>query len=154
MDMSAISLESDDEDLPTRIGIGSRKNSDVNLASRALALEEGRIHRLGHKVRQDIIETTSPNDDRPLDPSAWAEGSRMSEMVNRMADTSGPELRVMLEKSGWEGVLENLGANMQELKQLQMKDPVGWEQFKESQLIAFANKKIGGGSEAGASAVQ
>lgn len=146
VDVSGLSLDSEDEDTnrtPPRIGIGSRKNSDVSLASRALSKEEGRIHRIGQKVRQDLLETTSPRGDQPLDPGLWAEGSRMSEMTNKMTETSGPELRAMLEKSGWEGVLGNLGANLEELKQLQMRDPVGWEQFKESQLKAFANKKIG-----------
>lgn len=144
LDMSALTLESEDEEvqLSSRMGMGSRKNSDVSLANRALALEEGRIHKIGQKVRRDLLGTTSAAD-RPLDASAWAEGSRMSEMVHKMTETSGPELRIILEKSGWEGVLENLGANMEELKQLQMQDPVGWEQFKESQLKSFANRSIG-----------
>lgn len=143
LDMSAPSLDSEDEDRRTPPRMGSRKNSDVSLAGRALALEEGRIHRLGQKVRQDLIETSSPSGDKLMDSSAWAEGSRMDEMVKKMTETSGPELREILERSGWEGVMENLGANLEELKQLQMKDPVGWEQFKESQLKAFANKRIG-----------
>lgn len=132
----------------------SRKNSDVSLASRALGLEEGRIHRLGHQVRQDMItKTSSHNNNRQDDATlmssldaddAWAEGSRLSEMTKKMVNLSGPELRAILERSGWEGVMESLGANLEELKLLQMKDPVGWEQFRESQLKAFANKKIGG----------
>jgi len=152
IDFSALSNDSEDEehDIAGRMGLGSRKNSDVSLANRALALEEGRIQRLGHKVRRDLIESSSPCGDKPLDPSAWTEGSRMSEMINRMTETSGPELREILESSGWDGVLENLGANMEELKQLQMKDPVGWEQFKESQIKAFANKKIGQPAEGSA----
>ena len=60
--------------------------------------------------------------------------------ASRMADISGPELRVIVEKDGWEGVMEKMGANLEELQQLQMKDPVGWEQFKESQLAARANR--------------
>lgn len=157
-DTSALSLDSDEEGFTgfprPATGLGSRKNSDVSLASRALALEEGRIHRLGQQVRRDMIETSSASNDKPLDPSAWAEGSRMSEMVKCMTETSGPELQEILERSGWEGVLENLGANMEELKQLQMVDPIGWEQFKESQLKAFANKKIGQDGHMGESAIE
>ncbi|KAL1297304.1 hypothetical protein AAFC00_004856 [Neodothiora populina] len=123
----------------------SRKNSDVSLASRALSLEEGRIHRIGQKVRQDLVTKSSSlsTPAKPLDASAWAEGSRMSEMINTMTETSGPELREILERGGWEEVMERLGANLEEIRQLQMKDPVGWEQFKESQIKALKNREIG-----------
>ena len=137
-------IESDlDEDEIHAGGSGPmrRKASDVSLASRALAIEEGRIHRLGHKVRQDLIDV--PVAVQPLESDAhaeWAPGSHMAEIASRMADLSGPELKVMVDQGGWEGVMEKMGANLEELQQLQMKDPQGWEQFKESQLTARANR--------------
>ncbi|KAK4944522.1 Microtubules assembly and stabilization protein, partial [Elasticomyces elasticus] len=42
----------EDNELRSRV---HRSNSDVSLAGRALALEEGRVHRLGQKVRRDIL---------------------------------------------------------------------------------------------------
>ncbi|KAI4720047.1 RNI-like protein [Aureobasidium sp. EXF-10727] len=139
---SAIESDQDEE---LHVGGGGsmrRKASDVSLASRALAIEEGRIHRLGHKVRQDIIDV--PIGVQTSEPDAhteWAPGSHMAEIASKLGDISGPELRVMLDqKGGWEGVMEKMGANLEELQQLQMKDPQGWEQFKESQLKARANR--------------
>lgn len=134
-----------ESDLDDEVHIGpdmNRKASDVSLASRALSREEGRIHRLGHKVRQDLIDVPGPAAPVP-DSEVHAEfqpGSHMADLASRMADISGPELRVIVEKDGWEGVMEKMGANLEELQQLQMKDPVGWEQFKESQLAARANR--------------
>ncbi|KAI4741617.1 RNI-like protein [Aureobasidium sp. EXF-12298] len=137
-------IESDlDEDEIHASGSGSmrRKASDVSLASRALAIEEGRIHRLGHKVRQDLIDVPVAVQTSESDAHAeWAPGSHMAEIASKMADLSGPELRVMVAHGGWEGVMEKMGANLEELQQLQMKDPQGWEQFKESQLITRANR--------------
>ncbi|CAD0010305.1 unnamed protein product [Aureobasidium pullulans] len=137
-------LESDvdlDEDLHVG-GSMRRKASDVSLASRALSIEEGRIHRLGHKVRQDIIDVPVAVQTSGSDASGeWAPGSHMAEIASKLADISGPELRVLVDQEGgWEGVMEKMGANLEELQQLQMKDPQGWEQFKESQLKARANR--------------
>jgi hypothetical protein len=138
-------IESDlDEDEIHASGSGSmrRKASDVSLASRALAIEEGRIHRLGHKVRQDIIDVPVAVQTSESDAHAeWAPGSHMAEIASKVANISGPELRVLMDQEGgWDGVMEKLGANLEELQQLQMKDPQGWEQFKESQLKARANR--------------
>ena len=52
-----------DEDAPATLR--SRHNSDVSLASRALAMEEGQVHRLGHRVRAEILQRSS----RPPSPS-------------------------------------------------------------------------------------
>ena len=137
-------IESDlDEDEIHAGGSGPmrRKASDVSLASRALAIEEGRIHRMGHKVRQDLIDVPVAVQPSESDAHAeWAPGSHMAEIASRMADLSGPELKVMVDQGGWEGVMGKMGANLEELQQLQMKDPQGWEQFKESQLTARANR--------------
>ncbi|KAK8188783.1 uncharacterized protein BKA78DRAFT_236712, partial [Phyllosticta capitalensis] len=56
----------DEEYLPP-LGLRSRHNSDVSLASRAQTLEEGRVHRMGQSVRRDVIRpgtpTLGPDDD-------------------------------------------------------------------------------------------
>lgn len=153
---SGLSLDSDlEDDDPVRSSGTLRRSSDVSLANRALALEEGRIHRLGSKVRQDLVthhqqqaSTSSVSYAPPFSPSSsspptstaeWAPGSHMAGVAQKMGDMSGPELKTVVDTAGWEGVMLKLGANMEELRQLQMKDPVGWAQFKESQLIARAN---------------
>jgi len=162
---SGLSLDSDlEDDDPERTSAPlSRRSSDVSLAKRALALEEGRIHRLGSRVRRDLAmhhqqqdQSTSPTsafssssfgDVSASSPQEWAPGSHMAGLAQKMANMSGPELKTIVDTTGWEGVMQKLGANLEELRQLQMKDPVGWSQFKESQLIARAN--VGGGSGSG-----
>lgn len=53
--------DSDTAEAPAHIGHHHhRSSSEVSLASRALSLEEGRIHRLGQRVRQDILRAPSP----------------------------------------------------------------------------------------------
>ncbi|KAL1387598.1 hypothetical protein HDK64DRAFT_219030, partial [Phyllosticta capitalensis] len=49
----------DEEYLPP-LGLRSRHNSDVSLASRAQTLEEGRVHRMGQSVRRDVIRPGTP----------------------------------------------------------------------------------------------
>ncbi|GAB7357726.1 hypothetical protein MBLNU459_g0387t1 [Dothideomycetes sp. NU459] len=143
-EVSGLSLDSDlEDDDPVRSPL-IRRTSDVSLASRALSLEEGRIHRLGSKVRQELVthhtNVVGPCEaENAHDSGEWAEGSHMAEMAKRMGDMSGPELKSIVDHVGWDGVMQKLGANLEELRQLQMKDPVGWEQFKESQLKARAN---------------
>ncbi|KAH0172068.1 RNI-like protein, partial [Aureobasidium melanogenum] len=134
-------IESDQDEEADTGDLMKRKASDVSLASRALAIEEGRLHRLGHRVRQDMIDVpmaapTSESDGH----GEWAPGSHMADIASKLEELSGPELRVLVQKGGWERVMEKFGANMEELQQLQMKDPQGWEQFKESQLKARANR--------------
>lgn len=156
-EVSALSNDSDidDETLhPPRMP--SRHNSDVGIASRALALEEGRIHRLGQKVRRDVLNAPSSRPGSVSGPSGQevhaqaleAIDPHLAELSDRLENLSGTELQGRLERDGWEGVLKSLGANYEELRQLQERDPVGWEQFKESQLKARAN--IGRGEEASA----
>jgi hypothetical protein len=142
-DTSALAESDGDEEL--NVGSMRRRTSDVSLASRALAIEEGRIHRFGHRVRQDIIDVPSSpvgDDDAGSDVhEEWAPGSHMADIASKLADMSGPELRVLVDQEGgWDGVMAKMGANVEELRQLQMKDPLGWEQFKESQLMARANR--------------
>lgn len=136
------SIESEQDEEPDPRDFMRRKASDVSLAGRALAIEEGRLHRLGHKVRQNMIDV--PTIAAPTSESdaqgEWAPGSHMADIASKLEELSGPELRVLVHQGGWERVLEKFGANMEELQQLQMKDPQGWEQFKESQLKARANR--------------
>ena len=160
---SGLSNDFSDEDVAVRPSPKpSRHNSDVSLAARALSLEEGRIHRLGQNLRRDILgtpSTTPGTTDNPSQPTAGgtqagssaiggsvggieedpATETNLAELGKKMENMSGLELQQIVERDGWSGVMEKIGANMQELRQLQEKDPVGWEQFKESQVKARAN---------------
>ena len=124
----------------------SRHNSDASLASRALTLEEGRLHRLGHHLRREIVESSpitstsaiaSEDDDVPSRPTAGQQ--RLEILKERLESTPGNELGPLVEKIGWKAVLDKVGANLDDLRSLQEQDPEAWEQFRDSQLKARMN---------------
>jgi hypothetical protein len=125
----------------------SRHNSDASLASRALTLEEGRLHRLGHHLRREIVESSpitstsaiasEEDDDRPSRPTAGQQ--RLEILKERLESTPGNELGPLVEKIGWKAVLDKVGANLDDLRSLQEQDPEAWEQFRDSQLKARMN---------------
>jgi hypothetical protein len=124
----------------------SRHNSDASLASRALTLEEGRLHRLGHHLRREIVESSpvtsssaiaSEDDERPPRPAAGQQ--RLALLKERLESTPGNELGPLVEKIGWKAVLDKVGANLDDLRSLQEQDPEAWEQFRDSQLKARMN---------------
>jgi hypothetical protein len=120
----------------------SRHNSDASLASRALTLEEGRLHRLGQHLRREIVDSTPTTLTPPLDgasPPPTAGQQRLEILKERLESTPGSELGPLVEKIGWKAVLEKVGANLEDLRTLQEQDPEGWEQFKDSQLAARMN---------------
>jgi len=151
----ASALTSDDEFEESRPSLRtSRHNSDVSLASRALSREEGRIHRVGQKARRSIVNAPGfelPSD-RPMSSAGGINNNigltnasetirdpKIASLAKRIEALSGPELKTEIQTGGWEGLLEKMGTNFEELRRLQEEDPVAWEQFKESQLKATAN---------------
>lgn len=119
----------------------SRHNSDASLASRALTLEEGRLHRLGQHMRREVVASNpASNPASPtLKPADLAPDQRLAILKERLESTPGSELKQMVESAGWEEVLKKVGANYEDLRALQEQDPEGWEQFKLSQERARLN---------------
>jgi hypothetical protein len=122
----------------------SRHNSDASLASRALTLEEGRLHRLGQHLRREIVDSTPtsptpPPTDGTTNPPPTAGQQRLEILKERLESTPGNELGPLVEQIGWKAVLEKVGANLDDLRALQEQDPEGWEQFRDSQLKARMN---------------
>lgn len=120
----------------------SRHNSDASLASRALTLEEGRLHRLGQHLRREIVDSTPTSTPPPVDgvaPPPTAGQQRLEVLKERLESTPGNELGPLVEEIGWKAVLEKVGANLEDLRTLQEQDPEGWEQFKDSHMKARMN---------------
>lgn len=122
----------------------SRHNSDASLASRALTLEEGRLHRLGQHLRREIVDSTPttvtpPSADGITTPAPTAGQQRLEILKERLESTPGNELGPLVEQIGWKAVLEKVGANLDDLRTLQEQDPEGWEQFRDSHMKARMN---------------
>jgi hypothetical protein len=135
--------ESDNDDEPRTLR--SRHNSDVSLASRALNLEEGRLHRLGHRIRTELL-----NPSRPISSHSDANLSGTLDDHNlpehlialraQFANYSGSELRAMTEGVGWEAAFDHIIDNAEQLKKLEKENPEEFWHFKQSQIAALKNR--------------
>jgi len=121
-----------------------RNNSDVSLASRrsrALALEEGQLHRLGQSLRREMVD--SPATALPVGNAAspWQqqETARLKALQDRLESITGNDLRDMVQHDGWTKTLAKVGANVDDLRMLQEQDPEAWQDFKESHMKARMN---------------
>lgn len=145
-DLDLAGMEDDEEELSAVHAAMSRHNSDASLASRALTLEEGRLHRLGQHLRREVVASADGPVASPADDirSAWSynvkqERARLRALADKIESTPGETFRPLLEKHGWEGVLRDIGANYDDLRALQEQDPEAWGQFVDAQRKAKIN---------------
>lgn len=132
------------DDMLPPLGLRSRHNSDVSLASRAQTLEEGRIHRLGQSVRREILRpqtedhlhgTTGGEED--------SEPTHLRMLREQLFALSGGELRDMVVRDGWEETVRKIGANAEELRELAQERPEEFSLWRESQIAAQVNAEVG-----------
>jgi hypothetical protein len=121
----------DEEDAAIRPTL-SRHNSDVSLASKALSQEEGRMLRIGQKIRRDILKP-----DQEGHMPAGSEHDILAphlEMLRSMIDgMEGDEIRRIIEEGGQEAVFKVLTEDASALRQKFIDcDPEGWEKFREA----------------------
>ncbi|KAF2201655.1 RNI-like protein [Delitschia confertaspora ATCC 74209] len=157
----------EDEEHPI---LRSRHNSDVSLASRALSLEEGAFHRLGQRVRAEILHASQPPsptspkhemrlpksstaiDDNPEDPDSLP--SHVQALKSKLDAYSGEELRSLTQQLGSEEAFRRLTENADELKKLARENPAEFERFKDAQIAALRNRNLaheGSGEESSSS---
>ena len=128
----------------------SRTASNTSLAARAYTEEEGRMHRLGQGIRREVLKPTGVTDyahgtreDGPPEPE------HLAVLRSRFEELRGEEIRERVERDGVDKVLEEIGANAQELAQLQDEDTEAFEAFKNAQLAAAINSgRMVNGTEA------
>ncbi|CAK4032014.1 Hypothetical predicted protein [Lecanosticta acicola] len=146
--------KSDDEDEYEEDGKShpafSRHNSDVSLASRALGIEEGHLHRLGQRMRREVVDSPAtafaPDDETP--PWKEIEAKRLAILQEQFDSISGQELKTLVEEGGWDAALRKVDANMEDLIALQEQDPHAWNAFLESQMKARMNLRADAKSRA------
>jgi hypothetical protein len=151
LDNSITDITNQDSDEEEGLTLRSRHNSDVSLASRHMSLEEGRLHRFGHRVRTGLLNPsrpTSSNGDESNSNPAFMTGTmddhglpeHLRTLRMYFSNYSGDEMRQMIEGAGWEKAFNNVVENAEELRNLERDDPVAFQQFKESQIAALKNK--------------
>ncbi|KAL6708656.1 Microtubules assembly and stabilization protein [Coniothyrium glycines] len=136
------SAESDDDE--SRV-LRSRHTSDVSLASRNMSLEEGRLHRFGHRVRTGLLNPSRPSSSHErsfttgsMDDDGLPEHLRS--LREHFSNYSGEEMRHMIEGVGWEKAFDSVVENAEELRNLEKEDSAGFKKFRDSQIAALKNR--------------
>ena len=122
----------------------TRHGSDVSLAARALANEEGRMHRFGQQVRRDILRPQSldhAHGTTGLEPEA----EHLQMLRQRLEALGGMEIKERVMRDGPEAVLREIGANAEEFQRLAVEEPECFEAFRQAQEMAQRNAVIGFG---------
>jgi len=147
------------------------QGSDISLASRALSIEEGQVHRLGQQVRRDILHHRTPSAQSKLsldeEPGAAKDGGKHdSAMATEVVgeDEEPQYLKTLREKlealntkegldtvqrEGWEEALRRIGATAEELTRLETEHPESYAQWRQTQLAAEHNAWLGRRSDDG-----
>lgn len=141
-------LESDEDEPMT---IRSRHNSDVSLASRHMSLEEGRLHRFGHRVRTGLLNPSRPTSSHDDSHPAFLSGSmddlglpeHLKGLREYFSHYSGEEMRHMIEGKGWEQAFDSVVENAEDLRNLEKEDPAAFKIFRESQIASLKNRNPG-----------
>ncbi|KAL2759095.1 hypothetical protein ACRALDRAFT_2041099 [Sodiomyces alcalophilus JCM 7366] len=135
----AVPSDAEDEfELGVRSSL-SRSTSAISLSSRALAEEEGRMLRTGHRFRSGIIKPEHFNLLNGLDETL-VEPNHITAMQEMVEELQAPELsRKMREK----GVVRLFREDRGEIREaLRLLDTEYWERFVESQEKARGNVQV------------
>ena len=145
--MSEIGAPESDEDEPSTIR--SRHNSDVSLASRNMSLEEGRLHRFGHRVRTNILNSSRPTSPATSETQSsfmsGADDDNLPEHIQSLREyflnhSGDDEMRRVIEGQGWDEAFDSVVKNVEELQNLEKEDPYQFKIFRESQIAALKNR--------------
>lgn len=139
-DLEPDAAASDDDHLgPTSRPVLSRHNSDVSIAGRALALEEGRMHRFGQQFRRDILRPES-EDHLHATTGTEIEAAHLAMLRAMIEELGGEEVKKLVEEKGARSVIEELAEEASVLRRrLVESDPEAWAKFREAWLVARRN---------------
>jgi hypothetical protein len=110
-----------DEELSVRPSL-SRHNSDVSLAARALSKEEGSVHKFGQRIRREILRPQTM-DHHHGTTGQEGEPEHLRLLREKFEDIKGEELRDMYVKNGEEGMIAQLGNDVESFQRLAAEDP-------------------------------
>lgn len=135
-DIDIMPEDEEDDDGAIKIPL-LRRGSNVSLTSHQTQ-EEGRMHRLGQRVRRDILRPET------LDYAHGTTGDEVEsrhlrELRTRLEGLNGAEIQEKVRRFGYEGLLDAIGATAEELLLLEKQDPESFDQFKEARLAALYN---------------
>jgi hypothetical protein len=122
------------------------ENETGVLRSRALSLQEGRLHRLGHRIRTDLINANRPTSSQTSQAnlSGSMDNDGLPEYLvalrEKMATVSGEDIRKITDEVGVEQAFDQIVDNADMLKQLARENPEEFARFRETQITALRNR--------------
>ncbi|RDL38921.1 putative GIP3 Glc7-interacting protein whose overexpression relocalizes Glc7p from the nucleus [Venustampulla echinocandica] len=120
----------------------SRHSSEVSLASRALDVEEGHMHRFGQQFRRDIVKPDLETESHATPDQGQP---RHLELLRAMMNGwGGEEIRSKIYQVDHDAVINGPGNEAAMLRQqLKEQDPEAWQKFVDSQRVAVRNLDVG-----------
>lgn len=120
----------------------TRSGSNASLAAKALAQEEGRMHRFGQGMRRELLKPTGTDDAlHGTSVNDAAESPHLTAFRNNLESFSGENIREAVEQRGVDNVIKELGINAQELANLERDDPEAFAKLKNAQMAAEVNSR-------------
>lgn len=133
--------DNEDPETELRSPARSRSNSIMSHTSKALAVEEGRALRVGHKFRRGFIQAhydllTGAESEIGNDPDH-------KRQIEHMLEDLGVDAEDIRKKVEEKGAIRTFQEERDEiLKRMRDKDPVQWDRFIEAQEKARANLQL------------
>lgn len=124
----------------------SRRPSSPSLASRQ-AQEEGRMHRLGQRIRRDILPPRTQDYAHGTAAPTADEARYLQDLRGRLEAFEGGEISERVEALGPEAVFDMIGATAEELAAWERGDPEGFERMRQARghaLALYGGEKGGG----------
>jgi hypothetical protein len=115
-------------DSPNRVRL-SRHNSDVSLAARALSIEEGHVHRMGQKVKREVL--SPQNGAVGVDGDPLLEPEHLQVLRAKLDALKAEELRDSVITEGWEKTAEHVVDKRNLLRGLERDNPEEFKRLKE-----------------------
>ncbi|KAK3077485.1 hypothetical protein LTS18_010141 [Coniosporium uncinatum] len=141
-DVDSTRMVESDEEFEKRPRLHSRQASDVSLASRALSQEEGRMHRLGQRVRREVLRPQTEDYAHGTTGNEEPEPSHISALRQKLEALSGTEFKDKVHREGLEETFRSIKLNEDELRRLEKEDPEEFRAFRDAQLAAQANAAL------------
>lgn len=142
---------SDNEELETELKspMRSRSNSIISSTSKALADEEGRALRVGHKFRRGFLRPAHYD----LLTSSVANEAEQTLLIQNVLDDLGPAGEDLRRKAAAQGAIAMFHEDKDEVfRRLRDLDPVYWDRFIEAQEKARANVQVADAAKEASSA--
>ena len=122
----------------------SRRGSDISLASRQ-AQEEGRMHRLGQRMRRDLLRPQTL-DYAHGTTGGEPEAEHLQLLRSKLESLGGDELQETFQRLGPAAMYEAVGATAEDLARLEREDPETLRYFKNLRLAEQTSTDQAGGS--------